>query len=149
MLRSDDGVGWHVADRLASDTRFDGVTVLRRHQLTPELALDVSRADLVALVDASADRPAGTFTIEPADASEGRPPRGHIGWSPAPSSPSPTSCTVRRPRPTWSASARDRSRSGDRLSPALEAAVPDVVEALAELLAARTGPVEHAGVGHA
>ncbi len=39
--------------------RFDGVDVLQRHQLTPELALDVSRADLVVLVDASRGSPGG------------------------------------------------------------------------------------------
>ncbi len=43
VLRSDDGIGWHVAERLAADARFDDVTILQRHQLTPELALDVSR----------------------------------------------------------------------------------------------------------
>ena len=41
VLRSDDGVGWHVTERLASDARFASVTVLQRHQLTPELALDL------------------------------------------------------------------------------------------------------------
>ena len=25
VLRSDDGIGWHVAERLAEDPRFDGV----------------------------------------------------------------------------------------------------------------------------
>lgn len=64
VLRSDDGIGWHVADRLAADPRLDGVTVLRLHQLTPELALDVSEASFVILVDARHGPPAGTFVIE-------------------------------------------------------------------------------------
>ena len=34
------------------------------HQLTPELALDFSRADLVALVDASQGLAAGAFIVE-------------------------------------------------------------------------------------
>ena len=112
VLRSDDGIGWHVAEHLAADARFDGVTVLQRHQLTPELALDVSRADLVALVDATQDRPAGTFAIERLAAIEDRhhdlePPDGAI----RPSSPWPVSCTVGRPRSTCSASVSRRSRS--------------------------------------
>lgn len=63
-LRSDDGIGWHVAGRLASDPRLAGAEVLQRHQLTPELALDVSRADLVVLIDARAGPPAGAITTE-------------------------------------------------------------------------------------
>ena len=64
-LRTDDGLGWHAAERLAGDPRLAGATVLRRHQLTPELALDISLADLVVLVDASHGPAAGTFTVTP------------------------------------------------------------------------------------
>lgn len=59
-LRSDDGVAWHVADRLAGDGRFQRADVLCRHQLTPELAENVSRATRVVLVDAATGRPPGT-----------------------------------------------------------------------------------------
>ena len=54
-LRGDDGAGWHAAGLLAADRRAADVTVLRRHQLTPELAEDVSAADLVVFVDASVE----------------------------------------------------------------------------------------------
>jgi len=63
-LRSDDGVGWKAAGRLATDPRFAGVRILQLHQLTPELALDISRADLVVLVDARSGPPAGTVSVE-------------------------------------------------------------------------------------
>jgi hydrogenase maturation protease len=53
-LRGDDGVGWHAAGRLAADPRLAGARVLARHQLTPELAVDVAQASLVVLVDAVA-----------------------------------------------------------------------------------------------
>ena len=43
-LRTDDGFGWHAAGRLAADPRLDGAEILQLHQLTPELALDISRA---------------------------------------------------------------------------------------------------------
>jgi hydrogenase maturation protease len=62
-LRSDDGVGWHVARLLDVDPRLDGETVLARHQLTPELAADVSRASLVVLVDAAADGDPGSVSV--------------------------------------------------------------------------------------
>jgi hydrogenase maturation protease len=59
-LRSDDGVAWHIADRLGDHPRFASVDLLRCHQLTPELAEDVSRAGCVVLVDARAGGTPGT-----------------------------------------------------------------------------------------
>jgi len=51
-LRSDDGIAWRAAEelryRLPSTTRIVCV-----HQLTPELAEDISLADLVVFLDAS------------------------------------------------------------------------------------------------
>jgi hydrogenase maturation protease len=52
-LRGDDGAGWRAAELLVDDPRAAGARVLARHQLTPELAEDVSRANLVVLIDAS------------------------------------------------------------------------------------------------
>jgi len=66
-LRSDDGVGWHVTARLTADPRLARATILQCHQLTPELALDVSRADLVVLVDARSGPPAGAVATECVD----------------------------------------------------------------------------------
>jgi hydrogenase maturation protease len=53
-LRSDDGVGWRVAEGVADDERLRdaGARVLTRQQLTPELAADVAGSRLVVLVDA-------------------------------------------------------------------------------------------------
>jgi hydrogenase maturation protease len=51
-LRRDDGVAWHVAERLGGDRRLDGADLVCSHQLTPELAVEVSRASLVVVVDA-------------------------------------------------------------------------------------------------
>jgi hypothetical protein len=84
-LRSDDGIGWVIAGRLATDPRFAGTDVLQRHQLTPELALDISRAGLVVLVDARSGPPA-----PPCQSSEwilrSRPARPGPTWVP-PASP--------------------------------------------------------------
>lgn len=70
-LRTDDGLGWHAAASLLADPRLDGVTVLQRYQLTPELALDVSVATVVVLVDATSEAPAGSLTVARVDRSEG------------------------------------------------------------------------------
>ena len=64
VLRSDDGVGWHVVERLAEDPRLTGSTLLHVHQLTPELALDISRATIVVLVDAQHGPDAGTCVVD-------------------------------------------------------------------------------------
>lgn len=65
-LRGDDGAGWRAAELLAEDPRVAGAVVLARHQLTPELAEDVSRASLVVLVDASQEPgTAGTVSSYP------------------------------------------------------------------------------------
>lgn len=62
-LRSDDGVGRAVAERLADDPRLAGATVLSLHQLTPELAVDISRAAVVVLVDAVLGGRPGEITV--------------------------------------------------------------------------------------
>jgi hydrogenase maturation protease len=54
-LRSDDGVGWQAAELLTDDPRLADAQILACHQLTPELAEDVSRAGFVVLIDASTE----------------------------------------------------------------------------------------------
>ena len=62
-LRSDDGIGWHTAGLLAVDPRLEGAQILARHQLTPELAADISRASLVVLVDAATAGDPGSVSV--------------------------------------------------------------------------------------
>ncbi len=62
-LRSDDAVGLHAAGMLARDPRLARASVLARHQLTPDLALDMSRASLVVLIDASVDAAPGEIVV--------------------------------------------------------------------------------------
>ncbi|MGB9234584.1 MAG: hydrogenase maturation protease [Terriglobales bacterium] len=52
-LRSDDGVGWHVAQRLSGELARADVLVLARQQLTPEIADFASRVEKVVFVDAA------------------------------------------------------------------------------------------------
>jgi hydrogenase maturation protease len=69
-LRSDDAVGLRVAYLLADDPRLAGVEVVASHQLTPELALDMSRASLVILIDASVEDPPGAISVRPVTAAD-------------------------------------------------------------------------------
>ena len=134
-LRTDDGVGWHVANRLAADARLAGVTVFARHQLTPELALDINRAALVVFVDAGRGPPAGTFTMErmQATASSGS------GWSHIlnPSSLVDLARELygRVPEVVVIKVGVESLMIGDRLSPVVEASLPGLVDAVAELVA--------------
>jgi len=57
-LRSDDGVAWQAAEEIRT-TFASRIEVVCRHQLTPELAENASRADMVIFVDATAQGNAG------------------------------------------------------------------------------------------
>lgn len=61
-LRSDDGAGRIAASRIEA-MALPGVVVRSQSQLTPELALDITRADLVVFVDASVD--CERMTVQP------------------------------------------------------------------------------------
>jgi len=54
-LRGDDAVGWVVADALRDDARMESVDVVAVHQLTPDLASEVTDASHVVFVDAQLD----------------------------------------------------------------------------------------------
>ena len=82
-LRSDDGVGRYAAERLATDGRLTGATVIAVHQLAPELAIEVARADLLVLVDAGRGPAPGTFTVDRLERSDGPPARWSHQFGPA------------------------------------------------------------------
>lgn len=135
VLRADDGLGRHAAERLADDPRLDGATVIGCHQLTPELALDISRAGLVVFVDAGHGPPAGTFTIEwmQATASSG------ASWSHI-LSPSSLVDLARdlygkAPDVVVIKVGVESLMFGDRLSPVVEASLSGLIDAVAELIA--------------
>jgi hydrogenase maturation protease len=139
-LRGDDGVGWHAAARLAADPRLAGAEVLARHQLTPELAEDVSRAEVVVLVDARDDGSVpGSISVQPVAP---RRPAG-TAWShhldPAVLAGLADVLYGMVP-PMFLVSVAAASFAGDdRLSPALEQALPGVVEAVARVVAEHGG----------
>jgi hydrogenase maturation protease len=51
-LRGDDGLGWHVARLLERGITDPDIEIIARHQLNPELAEPISRADLMIFIDA-------------------------------------------------------------------------------------------------
>jgi hydrogenase maturation protease len=64
-LRCDDGLAWRVAEELSYQQLPDDVEVITQHQLTPELAFAVSRAETVLFVDAAQGGEAGEASCVP------------------------------------------------------------------------------------
>ncbi len=62
-LRSDDGLALRAADELERAS-LPNLEILRTHQLTPELAEELSRVDSVVFVDAAQDGEPGTLRCE-------------------------------------------------------------------------------------
>ena len=63
-LRSDDGVGWHVAHELSAQMSANDVDVIPLQQLMPEIAEPVSRAEKVLFVDAVEGGKPGTLRAQ-------------------------------------------------------------------------------------
>ena len=151
-LRRDDGLGWHVAERLADDPRLHGVTVLRCHQLTPELALDISSATLVVLVDASLGPPAGTFTVSHVERIDGSATTWSHRLSPASLVSMAEELYGRAPDVFVISGGVQSLDVGDQLSPVVEASLPLVVDAVVGLVAGHAADPtadEVAGIGDA
>lgn len=65
-LRQDDGLGWHVAEQLAVDFAHQpAVRIEVSHQLTPELAEPISRAERVLFIDVDMRLAPGALQLDP------------------------------------------------------------------------------------
>lgn len=63
-LRSDDGLGWAVAEQLSQD-RDMGCDIHTVYQLTPELAQWMAAVNLVVMIDANHEGEPGELRIRP------------------------------------------------------------------------------------
>ncbi len=64
-LRGDDGVGWQIVQQVQDLMVSEQVTFLTCHQLTPELAEQLSQAELAIFVDACVGEPQGAVRCQP------------------------------------------------------------------------------------
>ncbi len=64
-LRCDDSVAWQAAEEIRRKVASAQAEIICVHQLTPELAEQVSRADSVIFLDASRNGEPGKVTCEP------------------------------------------------------------------------------------
>jgi hydrogenase maturation protease len=79
LLRGDDGLGRHAARQLAEMVGDRDVEIMARHQLVPEMADSISRAELVIFIDARQGGKPGQLsvsTVVPHDS--GRPLMHHV-----------------------------------------------------------------------
>jgi hydrogenase maturation protease len=133
-LRSDDGVGWHVAGLLATDQRLAGARVLAQHQLVPELALDVSRASLVVLVDASIRGEPGSLSVRRIEPRPATPATWSHHLDPETLADLAEALYGAVPPMVLVSVAAGSFAEDDRLSIPLQQALPEVVEAVAEVI---------------
>ena len=141
-LRTDDGIGWHAAERLAGDERLNGAVVMQRHQLTPELAFDISAVSLVVFIDASRDLSPGSVDLGRVErAGTAGPTSSHHLSPPALVAlahelygQSPAAFVVRCGVASL--------ELGDQLSPTVEAALAAVIDAVVGIVDAHAAPLE-------
>ena len=148
-LRRDDGVGWHAAGLLAADPRFAGCDVRQEFQLLPELACDVARASVVVLIDARE-----AYDVAPGQVSHRavRPDSRGGGISSHHVTPEAllalAALTLEPTQPApelppvllVEVAAREFDDGADTLTPAVAAALPHVLDRVADLLRAPAPP---------
>src|ERR1041385_6690986 len=76
-LRCDDGLGWRAIEMLAQVGFPPDVEFIARHQLTPELALLASRAEILVFLDAADSAQASEIKCEPVVAAQHAAPFSH------------------------------------------------------------------------
>jgi hydrogenase maturation protease len=131
-LREDDGVAWHVLEGLRSLKPRPGLPapLLRHaHQLAPEMAECVSRAQGVVFVDARRDGTPGEVRCEEIAPSAGSNPLAHF-LSPQALLLFAEQLYGRAPQAVVVSVAGERFAMGEELSPAVRRALPRAIRAV-------------------
>jgi hydrogenase maturation protease len=138
-LRSDDGLGWRVAEELGRDAEPTILKVIKVHQLTPEIAESLSRVEQVIFVDAAAQGVAGTLTCQKVCAAGADLRHSHHV---TPETLVEMAGILYGAKPVaYVLSLAGRSfEHGDSLSPEIAQALPRVLAKVRELIAGSPGP---------
>ena len=144
-LRRDDGAGAVAARLLAADPRLQraDVEVREAYQLLPEMSLDLAEATLVVFVDADARGLPGSIEVHPIDpetaARDDADARGepgasshHVGGGELLALAA--TLTGRSPRAVAIGIGVADLEVGEGLSPAVESALPKVIDIVADLV---------------
>jgi hydrogenase maturation protease len=128
-LRGDDGVGWRAAE-LLERALGDTAEVVVRHQLTPELAEHVARADVFVVVDASVEVPAGRVATSSVEIPTNDDAALTHDLSPGALLALARTVFGRSPSCISVVAGAERFDYEERLSPAVETALPEIVAAV-------------------
>jgi hydrogenase maturation protease len=82
-FKSDDGAGWHAAALLRSQISSAEIMVIQAHQLTPEMAEEAGRAELVLFLDARQGGQPGELSCETLGEDAGQKSASSHDFSPA------------------------------------------------------------------
>jgi len=147
-LRGDDGLAWRSAEELAKKGPPANVEILSRHQLAPELAENLTRCDAVIFLDAAAPqladtRPGEIRTVEISarDAQQVAASAFCHQFSPATLLALAVRLYHARPRAFCVTMTGENFDAGERLSPAIEAALPEFVGRVEKLIQELMEPV--------
>jgi hydrogenase maturation protease len=137
-LRSDDGVAWHAAQILEQGRFSSQVEILCVHQLMPELAEAVSRADGVLFLDAAENGEPGEISCAPVIPESSEQPFTHVF------TPAQIIALCERVYGCWPSAfavsiAGESFDHGDALSATLKNALPRLIETVEELIARLAG----------
>jgi hydrogenase maturation protease len=135
-LRGDDGLGWHAARRLRERIADPDVGILALHQLTPELADDLSRADLAIFIDAACEGEPGSVCRRRVEPSSGEAAFTHHATPEALLSAA-RALFGRAPDAVLFTAAVESVELSERLTPAAERALERIV---AEVIGLAPGP---------
>jgi hydrogenase maturation protease len=142
-LRTDDGCGHAALQALRQRLADQPVHFLELHQLTPEIAFDMSRVERVIFIDASQEGRPGTVHVQTiqrirscnANTHEAT-PEGLLDacarWYSA--EPTAVLCSI----------SGASFELGESLSPAVQSALPELVDRIARMVFDRSAEVHHA-----
>jgi len=131
-LRSDDAVGWVVARRLSTELPGDAARVIAAHQLLPEMAEEVSRAERVVFVDATETGSAGDISEKLVEASSTRTDTHEL--SPAAILTLAQELYGKCPPAHLLTIAGETFETGEQLSASVTESIPRVIERIKALL---------------
>ena len=137
-LRADDGIGRAVVARLADHPRLAGCRFESMFQLTPELAPDLASASLVVFLDGTTELPPGEIRISPTEPMSHAPAFSHH-MTPAALVALSASVYHTSPEALVVGIGLGSLEAAAPLSPAVEAALPRVVDLVVGLIAERAG----------
>jgi len=134
-LRGDDGLGWHAAECLAASLARLDVEIITCHQLTPELAEPVSRAERVIFIDAETRGPAGELAVRQLTPALAKHTRLSHTLDPATLLGSAREIYAVSPQGFVLSVAGESFAYGEDLSPRVQSALPELLRVANDLVA--------------